>query len=347
MRVELSVERLAATRFAVSPLFETIAAVRALSTGNWLHRDWCRWAQQRLREQPVPLPWLWSLMIEADHNPEFVLPAPHNVQPTLDEELDLMLRTTPAQVADELFTLYPRGVPPGIMSELSAAPRRGLNSIVEEIRAAHQALIAPHWPRIESILNADISLRARQLAVEGAAELLADLHPGLSWNAAGHLDVTAEGDSARLAQDAVLGPGGLVLIPSVFIWPSLWVKPRSITQTTIRYPAYGPATLWSTRQQGSEDRMTSLRKLLGSTRAELLMRTEAGSTTTELAKAVGVTPGAVSQHVSVLRDAGLVVSETSGRKVTHRTSVLGSQLLGSFETPLDRHGPGHDHDLHG
>ncbi|GAB2886825.1 hypothetical protein GCM10027074_64120 [Streptomyces deserti] len=46
----------------------------------------------------------------------------------------------------------------------------------------------------------------------------------------------------------------------------------------------------------------------------------------ELARRLGVTPSAVSQHLRVLHAAGLVTRTRDGRHVLYRRSPLGDQL---------------------
>nr|BFE81618.1 hypothetical protein GCM10020093_042190 [Planobispora longispora] len=67
-------------------------------------------------------------------------------------------------------------------------------------------------------------------------------------------------------------------------------------------------------------------RLLGRARAELLEALRSPATTTELARALGVTPSAVSQHLAVLRENGLVARERSGRNVLYMTTALGVSL---------------------
>ncbi len=68
-------------------------------------------------------------------------------------------------------------------------------------------------------------------------------------------------------------------------------------------------------------------RLLGQARADLLQALRSPATTTDLARALGVTPSAVSQHLGVLRDNGLVARERSGRTVLYMTTALGTALL--------------------
>ncbi|MFI6484286.1 ArsR/SmtB family transcription factor [Nonomuraea sp. NPDC050663] len=55
-----------------------------------------------------------------------------------------------------------------------------------------------------------------------------------------------------------------------------------------------------------------------------------------MARALGITPSAVSQHLRVLRESGLVTRERSGRSVLYMTTPLGASLT---EKPLG--GPDH------
>ncbi|WP_347178083.1 metalloregulator ArsR/SmtB family transcription factor [Streptomyces sp. LX-29] len=71
-------------------------------------------------------------------------------------------------------------------------------------------------------------------------------------------------------------------------------------------------------------------------RARLLALLEEPLPTVELARRVGVTPSAVSQHLRVLYATGLVTRARDGRQVLYRRSALGDQLTtggGAVPTP--------------
>ncbi|WP_206066767.1 DUF5937 family protein [Nonomuraea composti] len=182
-------------------------------------------------------------------------------------------------------------------------------------------LIAPHWPRVRAVLDADVTYRARQLAAGGAARLFADLHPDLHWHD-GRLRLEGSRWRSGLAVDR--GPGGLVLMPVALGTPYVLIKKRTSTQTTVRYPARGVGTLWTA---GTRTPAGSTVRLLGRVRAGLLEALRSPATTTDLARALGVTPSAVSQHLRVLRESGLVACERSGRHVLYVTTALGLSLL--------------------
>src|SRR5215472_4916111 len=108
------------------------------------------------------------------------------------------------------------------------------------------------------------------LAGGGARSLFADLHPDLRWSA-GRL-LMSDSEPGEPGAQITLGPDGLVLMPSVFIWPEWSVSKATSTQSTLLYPARGAATVW----QGSlgadvpvaTDR-EALEMLLGEPRARL------------------------------------------------------------------------------
>jgi DNA-binding transcriptional ArsR family regulator len=121
-----------------------------------------------------------------------------------------------------------------------------------------------------------------------------------------------------------LGPGGLVLLP-VALGPNyVLIKGNTTTQTTVRYPARGVGTLWTA---GTHAISGSAIRLLGRPRAELLEALRSPATTTELARAMKITPSAVSQHLGILRESGLVTGERIGRTVLYLTTERGLDLL--------------------
>ncbi|MEV7552941.1 winged helix-turn-helix domain-containing protein [Amycolatopsis sp. NPDC089917] len=79
----------------------------------------------------------------------------------------------------------------------------------------------------------------------------------------------------------------------------------------------------------AEARNRRLTSLLGRTRAEVLrlLGAERPLTTTELARAAGISLAGASQHASILREAGLVLTERHGGSVPHRASGRGAALL--------------------
>ncbi|UMP04530.1 DUF5937 family protein [Amycolatopsis sp. EV170708-02-1] len=324
MTIEVGVAELAATRFAISPLSETVAGLQQLAgiDRNAVNLPWLRWAREELDREPLDLSRTWPLVVTGRLGwPEFLVPAPRNSGDSLENDLDALQRTPEDRVRASLGRIFGATPPPAVVA-LAADPASGLREVADELRAAHDRLVAPHWPRIRAVLDADVGYHARALTAGGAERLFADLHPDLRW----HDDrVILAGERWRDQHRVVTrGPGGLVLMPVVLGSPYVLVKENTSTQTTIRYPARGTGTLWAagTRAPGS-----ATIRLLGRMRATLLTALSSPATTTDLARVLGVTPSAVSQHLKVLRDSGLVTRERSGRTVLYLTTPLGERLL--------------------
>ncbi|MGH3376415.1 MAG: ArsR/SmtB family transcription factor [Actinoallomurus sp.] len=67
--------------------------------------------------------------------------------------------------------------------------------------------------------------------------------------------------------------------------------------------------------------------LIGRRKAALLGCLDRPTSTTDLADRLGITPGAISQHLAVLHAAGLVTRARVGRIVLYARSDLGSRLM--------------------
>ncbi|WP_410632262.1 DUF5937 family protein [Amycolatopsis sp. cmx-4-83] len=318
LTVELDVAELAATRLAVSPLSETVACLQQLG-GRERQAEalpWLRWATGELAREPLDLAWTWPLLVNDRPSwPEFLVPAPRGSGPSIEDDLAALRRTTARQVRASLTRVFGAELP-GPAADLATHPAAGLKAITAELRAAHERLVAPHWPRIRAVLDTDVAHRARELATGGAQRLFTGLHPDLRWHE-GKLLL----DGARPVNR---GPGGLVLIPVVLGSPHVLIKRNTSTQTTVRYPARGRGALWTA---GTRPPAQGTVRLLGRARAGLLEALRSPATTTDLARALGVTPSAVSQHLAVLRGTGLVDRERSGRQVRYLITALGTSLL--------------------
>ncbi len=345
--LELDVADLAATRFAISPLSETLRAVLLLGSQNTpvVNAPWVRWARRELSWRPLRLPRLWPLVVNGlTTHPEFLGPAPEARTPELAAEL-ARLRATPAAAVRASLRRVWEGRPwPESARELDARPRESLAELADELGECHDRLIAPHWERIRPVLEADIAYRAGLLAGGGARSLFSDLHPDLRWSG-GTLTVS-DTDQGPSPYKIMLGPGGVVLMPSVFNWPEVSLSLATSTQTVMLYPARGTATVWegavwenavwegavgdgaarrgSARGGGAEEAAAAL---LGAPRVRLLNALRSPATTTALARRLGVTPSAVSQHLAVLHRGGLVDKRRTGRIVLYQVTALGLALL--------------------
>ncbi|MBB5959246.1 DNA-binding transcriptional ArsR family regulator [Saccharothrix tamanrassetensis] len=298
-----------ALRFAVSPLWETVAALRVLAAPGYfpVHQRWAAWAERRttdLGEDPTLLTALVTMPVV----PEFLIPTPGIRSIGMDEELRWLPRVAkPARIAAALPDV-PRFRP------LLENHAEALARICDRLAAVHDAIIAPVWSRLEGVLQGDIERRGRRLVEAGGPTVLAELHQDVGYGDAG-LDV--HGDHVPV------GKRDLVLIPSAFIWPDVYLR-NSPVRLALCYPAHGFGSLW---ERSATPVDNALARLIGPTRARLLRELERPSTVSELATRLGVTVGAVSQHLNVLRATGLAVSRREGREVVSLRTGLGLALV--------------------
>jgi DNA-binding transcriptional ArsR family regulator len=324
--LELDVADLAATRFAISPLIETSRAMQLLAKPSppAVNLPWVRWARAQLGRRPLRMPRAWPLIVNGlPSYPEFLAPAPSGRASEIDDEL-ARLRATPAEpVRASLRRVFGDHPWPDSATELFERPRESLAAIAAELADCHERLVRPHWERIRPVLDADIAYRAGLLAGGGARSLFSDLHPDLRWSG-GTLTLT-DTDEGPSRFQVMMGPDGVVLMPSVFNWPHVSVSKATSSQTTLLYPARGTATVWEDSACGAAS--DAVEELLGPARARLLGALRSPATTSALALRFGVTPSAVSQHLAVLHRSGLVDRERSGRRVLYQASELGLALL--------------------
>ncbi|MFT7838355.1 DUF5937 family protein [Saccharothrix sp. BKS2] len=227
--------------------------------------------------------------------------------------LDVLLARLEGPVKPAELMPVPDVRVPDLETELRAVPP----AEAEVIRRCHAVLVAPHWERITAVLEADIATRAATLADRGVEAVFHDLHPEITWSG-GELVLH------RKPEHRVdLAEHGLVLSPSAFCWPKAWVEVDPVGQGVLRYPARGIGALWEDRSAPQD-----LAALIGRTRARLLALLEAPRGTADLAAALDVTAGAVSQHIAVLRAARLVTTRREGRHVFHVRTTRADALLG-------------------
>lgn len=115
---------------------------------------------------------------------------------------------------------------------------------------------------------------------------------------------------------------GIWFVPSVFRWPWLCVNHDS-PEPVISYAARGSALVW---ERPSRERL-SLVGLIGGSRASILELLDVPRTTTWLARRLGLAPGTVSAHLSVMAASGLLQSRRSGREVLYSRTNVADLLL--------------------
>lgn len=317
-----SASDLAQMRFAVSPMWEVVTSFKLLAAGGThpVHRPWVEQVRSRVAAAKVDQGWLAELVRPMSYVPDFLNPAPAGAAPSLPEELATILATPADRVRRDLEHLgrHQGRLGPRTRS-LHAEPQERMGRVAEEIETYWELALAPYWARVRVVLDADVFHRARQVAEHGAARLLNDLHTSVRWDDNVLRLMRRKQPMARKTTGA-----GLLLIPSAFTGRGLHTRVTPSDPPQLAYPARGAGALWERR------RVTGTRAIaavLGRSRTLLLTELETPASTTELARRTGLSAAAVSQHLTALRDAGLVSAHRAGRSVLYaRTSVAESVL---------------------
>ncbi|SCG36564.1 ArsR/SmtB family transcription factor [Micromonospora humi] len=328
LRVALGVRDLAGVRFAISPLWEVVASVRALRRPEFFP------AHQLWRDQVAPrLAGVdWRLLADLVPEPTvvipgFVCPAPPAALPALETELAALVATPPAVVRAGVAELP--GARSPRLAALHADPTAGLARLASVIGDYAAVAIAPYWPRMRSLLEREIMVAAGRMATDGLRGLLDGIDRYVSWD-----DGTLRVDHLTRAGAVDLGGRGLVLVPSVFagarVWSNLTERP---TQPLLRYPAGAVGTLW---ERSAAPPSAALARVLGRSRAVLLHELAVPASTTELAGRCGLSAGTISHHLTALRDAGLVGTHRAGRYLLYARTGPSQALIDAAGSPGPR-----------
>ncbi|MEU8570055.1 helix-turn-helix domain-containing protein [Streptomyces pathocidini] len=321
LRIHFTGLDLARIRIAARPdvLWETVLSFHRLrdKTEAATFRQWRGETRSRLNSE---IRLLASLVPARGYFPDFLTP-PEGVL-GIDPAVEA-LRETPVRRLRRDLGLLKSQAAPCWTDSLAEGCAGALGRLVTLLRGYHQAAIAPYWPHIRAGIEADRAARGRALLDGGADQLLDSLPSMIRWRPP---VLCADYPVDR---DLYLGGRGLLLLPSFFCRRTpVTYHDRDLTPVLV-YPARqadrsAPAAApVPARAEGSRP----LGKLVGHTRSAVLDAIGHGCTTGELARCVGVSAASASQHASVLREAGLVITVRHGSRVLHTLTPLGAALL--------------------
>jgi DNA-binding transcriptional ArsR family regulator len=315
-------EDLLHTRFAISPLFELQASVSAIRDpgAHSVHLPWVRAARRRLAGCDYTM--LDALIPARGYAPDFFAPPPRTPLPDVAEELERVRSTEPAQVRRELGWRF-EGDVPDVVRPLLDDPAGGIEVLVDQMAGYWERALAPWWDQLLALLEADIRHRAARLVEGGALELFAGLHAGVRWRR-GTLEV-----EAAVEAEVELAGRGLQLVPSAFVWPRTGAMFDPPWQPSVIYAPRGVGDLWAPTAEGPE----ALADLVGRGRARILTALAAEASTSELARRLEASQGGVSEHLGVLRRAGLVSARREGRSVLYSRTAAGDALTARATSP--------------
>lgn len=314
---------LAATRFAISPVWETVTSRWAVHdpARHAIHLPWIKTATRADKSAEFRLhrTLLAALIRPGAWLPDFLTPPPQTPLTTLRAELAVLAATPADTVRADLEVTHQQSPLTDLGWRIHADPERFLPGIVEALEAWWQLTIAAVWPKMRTLLEADIAYRTRTLADYGPGRMFAELHPSLRWQQ-GRLEM----EWGRELELELRGDG-MPIAPSIFLdrLPAFTVRPES--PVSMYYPARAIGTLW---ERSVAPTAEPLVRLLGETRARLLMLLDAPQATSQLAARLDLAPGGISAHLKVLHEAGLLTRNRQGKQVLYLRTDLGHSLAG-------------------
>jgi DNA-binding transcriptional ArsR family regulator len=306
---------LAASRFVTSPLAETVNALGVLAARNpqpW-ERDWLARHGQAFRDRIKADP--FSAALARAMRSGRWLPVDLSVPPrpddvTFEQEL-ARVRAVPPQVAKFDLTQGAQGRLPDALDVSDPA-----GAFADLLQWTWDHAVRADWPRRKRKYEADIVSRTTVLSQRGWAAAVGGIAKDVRWLGGGQLQITVQ-DHPPLD----LSHAELVFIPGSL------QDGRVAWEYQARFAVIYPATgmLASTAAPAAPE---PLRRLLGPTRAEILLLIGQPITTTQLTAVTGLALGTIWDHLRILLDAGLAERHRSGAHVLYQRTPTGQQLIG-------------------
>ncbi|MBF8187979.1 ArsR family transcriptional regulator [Nonomuraea sp. K274] len=311
---QLNADTLAGSRFVVSPLAEATASLCTLAAGTATHPAGKVWLAAHLPAYRERLDAVTALLVQAALGQEwiadFCVPPPTEERRTFAEELEI-IRRTPSDVARADVAVSMRGSLPTELDRPDLPER-----IADLLEWVWTQAVLPDWPRRRRIIEADIVSRTAQLSHGGWAVALQDLRPGMGWLGDGRLQINAYNRPPR----TISSGARLLFVPVTHghAWVA-WDEPHTYA---VIYPCSGVLA-----EPGWEPVPEALGRLLGPTRAAVLVLLATPKSTTQLVALTGQGLGSVGRHLKVLLDARLVRRRRAGRSVLYYRTDAGDVLV--------------------
>jgi DNA-binding transcriptional ArsR family regulator len=236
---------------------------------------------------------------------------------------DRLLRADRSHVATEVRAISRA---PHRLPGLADADPGALHRLIQALAAVYRTLVEPSWPVFAELLEASRRRLEQALARDGIGAALAGLGHDVEWEG-----TTLVLPHAGLWTDrqihAPLEGRGLVLAPTLMADRPVPYFPLDPTEPVMLLcPVASPAVPGITTPQDRD-----VDRLVGRSRAAILRHLAAadtGRSTSEVGELVRLSAPTASEHLTVLRGAGLVRSTRHGKRMVHTVTPLGSRLLG-------------------
>lgn len=317
LHYELGDADLGTIRFGISPLCEMGLSLRAVKDPSRypLQLPWLSRTQQARADLDLDL--LLGLVNDRLWTPDFLNPRPSSPLTRIDDEFADLATLSPANFTYQLERVHGQ-----LPSALGGPPRPAIRRMVSALREYWEVCFAPHWPRMRTILEADITHRGRVVAQAGMAEMLNGVSSSMTFDGS-RLSLTLS--SVPAERTVNVNGRSVMIVPTMFTRRAS--APVDLAEAPmVLYPARGQGAMWETERVVNPQAVANV---LGQTRASLLTALATPASSTELGIRFGVSTSAVNQHLRALREVGLVTSTRYGHSVLYLQSPLGSAILGS------------------
>jgi len=329
----VSADLLARSRFVISPVSETVAALTVLSRPDPPGAPWIRSFRALHREAYLAMLAEDKLRaVVADHAwrprrgqvpgwiADFLALPPLGDDATFTDELDQLAAWDDDRIRAEIHQFARGPLPAALCQPLGRAGLR--DAVADILRWLWTTTLVSDWPRRRRVLEADIVTRTSRLARHGWAGVFDTLSSRTSWTSwlgDGRLQINGyELPDRDLSQARELD----------------FVPVHSYTGWDMREPPYRYALVYpvsgALADTGSARAGTDgLARLVGPNRARVLRLLDEPRSTTQLAALTGLPLGAVGSHLRVLLEAGAVLRRRAGREVLYWRTSLGDALAAS------------------
>lgn len=326
IKLTLTAQDLENLRFSYRPLNELTMSYHLLRQPTQTPSTQ-RWRADVLRAaHDVQFTYMPALILEHHYMADFLTPPPTTHNMTFEDEIATLRALDDAVIRASVWRAMEYQGESEVYQQFLAYPREMLECLIDELRFYWTHAVEPYWQRVLTVLENDVLYRAREMALHGVDATFSDLASNLRYE---QHTLYIQSKCLKPDGDYTLAGDGVYLMPTAF-------KSVECALSWMVVPEYTPTLIYAARGGGNwyadtlPDPEAQLRAALGDAPARLLVALSEPDSTSSLARRLFLTPGAVSQQLKRLSQAGLVESQRSGYKVYYRLSERGGKLLDLF-----------------
>jgi len=244
---------------------------------------------------------------------------------TFDEELD-RVRANTELVVEQIHTEFADGVPAEYEPWLRR-PAAAMGAYLMALRRYYEAVVVELYPNLTDRLAREADVYRRLVAEEGMT-FLSRIHAKVQpWD--GGLRYVEPHMTGRFT----VTPTRIVLTPMVCAPQTVTANVTSHGDAGALQFCFASPNLAITAARPRRRRSDPLATLLGFTRARVVRALAIGTSTTELANRLRLSPAAVSHHLRNLVESETATSYRAGQRVYYRLTDRGQALLRLYGDP--------------